>query len=66
MERPSTSFAIKGTDIKESHDEEFLLWLSGLRTRQGIPEESGSISGLTQWAKDPALLHTASRSQIRL
>ena len=31
------------------------MWLSWLRTQQSIPEDVGSIPGLTQWAKDLAL-----------
>ena len=37
---------------------EFLLWLSGLRTRHSVCEESSLIAGLTQWVKDPVLLQT--------
>ena len=33
--------------------EEFPLWLGGLRT-QLVSMGWGSISGLAQWAKDPA------------
>ena len=34
--------------------QEFLLWLSGLKTHSSVCEDAGSISGLTQWAKDLA------------
>ena len=30
---------------------EFLLWLSGLRTQYSVPEDAGSIPGLSQWIK---------------
>ena len=32
--------------------EEFLLWLSGLRTQCGVREDVGWIRGLIQWVKD--------------
>ena len=38
------------------HKEEFLLWLSGLRTMTSIHKDVSSLPGLTQWARPPALL----------
>ena len=42
-----------------SEREEFLLRLSELRTRCCLCEDAGSIPGLDQWVKDPALPQAA-------
>ena len=38
---------------------EFPLWLSGLRTPQGVREDAGSTPGLAQWVTDSALPQAA-------
>ena len=40
---------------------ELLLWLSRLKDPARIQEEVGSIRGLTQWVKDPALPQAAAQ-----
>ena len=42
--------------ISKNDTPEFLLWLSGLRTRHSVCEDIGPTSGLTPWVKDLALL----------
>ena len=41
--------------VSQKYLREFLLCLSGLRTRHHLCEDVGSIPGLAQWVKDPAL-----------
>ena len=37
-----------GRTVKDTN-QEFLLWLSGLRSQHSIREDAGSIPGLPQW-----------------
>ena len=41
--------------------EEFLLWLSQLRTRHSVREDVGSVPGLAQCVKDPELPQAAAQ-----
>ena len=40
----------------KTQPQEFLLWLSELRTRHSVCEDVFSIPGFTSWVKDLALL----------
>ena len=49
--------ALKSKKTKtKTEDEEFPLWLSGLRTLCSICGDAGSIPSLDLWVKDPVLL----------
>ena len=41
--------------LVDKDNREFLLWLSGLRTRHSVCEDVGSVPSPTQWVKDLAL-----------
>ena len=42
--------------VIKKQSKEFPLWLNGLRPQHSVHEHAGSIPGLDQWVKDPALL----------
>ena len=46
-------------DVLKIPVQEFLLWLSGLRTQHNIHEDVVLIPGLSQWVKDPVWLQAA-------
>ena len=46
--------------------EEFLLWLSRLRTQHSIHEDMGSIPGLTQCDKDSVQARPSLQRQLDL
>ena len=51
------SWVISASEINHNRNfsnEEFLLWLSGLRTQHSVLEDMGLIHGFAQWVKDLA------------
>ena len=52
--------------IKKKLYKVFPLWLGELRTQQYLSEDVGLIPGLTQWAKNLALLQAACKLQVGL
>ena len=52
----SIQYLVMTCNGKEPENEEFPLWLSGLRTWRSVCEDSGLIPDLMQWVKDLALL----------
>ena len=57
-------FKMKKINLK--NDEEFLLWLGGLRTWHCLWEDAGLIPGLTQWVKNLVLPWLCHRPQVQL
>ena len=56
----------KDKELSSRLQKEFLLWLSGLSTCHGVPEDAGSVSGLTQLGLGSSVAVRCSTGQMQL